>query len=78
MFVQIDAYEYLVLLHTADGELSFGTDPQHIRDAADRLRTVNPQHVLVRLLDAKAARASVIREIWSQASGRGAEQRRQR
>jgi hypothetical protein len=55
-----DAYEYLLLLHAADEELKSGTDPGRIRETADRLRAVSPEHVLVRLLDAKAARAKVV------------------
>ena len=59
----IDAYEYLLLLHAADDEVNFGTDPQRIRDVADRLRAANPSHVLVRLLDAKVARANVVQDL---------------
>ena len=59
----MDAYEYLLLLHAADDEVNFGTDPQRIRDAADRLRAVSPEHVLVRLLDVKAKRANVVKEL---------------
>jgi hypothetical protein len=55
-----NAYEYLLLLHAADEELKSGTDPRRIRDSADRLRAVSPEHVLVRLLDAKAERAKVV------------------
>ena len=61
--VAIDAYEYLLLLHAADDEVNFGTDPQRIRAVADRLRAVSPEHVLVRLLDAKASRAHVVRDL---------------
>jgi hypothetical protein len=61
--VAIDAYEYLLLLHAADDEVNFGTDPQRIRAVADRLRAVSPEHVLVRLLDAKASRANVVRDL---------------
>ena len=59
----VDAYEYLVLLHAADDEVNFGTDPQRIRDAADRLRAVSPEHVVVRLLDAKAKRANIVQDL---------------
>ena len=58
-----DAYEYLLLLHAADEELKFGTDPRRIRDTADRLRALSPEHVLVRLLEAKAARANVVQAL---------------
>ena len=61
--VKIDAYEYLLLLHAADNEVNFGTDPQRIRDAADRLRAVSPDHVLVQLLDRKATRANVVHDL---------------
>ena len=61
--VAIDAFEYLLLLHAADDEVNFGTDPQRIRAVADRLRAVSPEHVLVRLLDAKASRANVVRDL---------------
>ena len=61
--VAIDAYEYLLLLHAADDEVNFGTDPQRIRAVGDRLRAVSPEHVLVRLLDAKASRANVVRDL---------------
>ena len=61
--VAIDAYEYLILLHAADDEVNFGTDPQRIRAVADRLRAVSPEHVLVRLLDRKASRANVVRDL---------------
>ena len=61
--VDIDAYEYLVLLHAADDELNLGTDPQRMRDAADRLRAVSPDHVLVQLLDRKATRANVVHDL---------------
>ena len=61
--VNIEANEYLLLLHAADNEVNFGTDPQRIRDAADRLRAVSPEHVLVRLLDEKVKRANVVQEL---------------
>ena len=61
--VKIDAYEYLLLLHAADGEVNFGTDPQRIHAVADRLRAVSPEHVLVRLLDAKADRANIVQDL---------------
>ena len=41
--VAIDAYEYLLLLHAADDEVNFGTDPQRIRAVADRLWAVSPE-----------------------------------
>src|SRR5215210_5581971 len=66
--VAIDAYEYLLLLHAADDEVNFGTDPQRIRAVADRLRAVSPEHVLVRLLDAKASRANVVRDLLAKNS----------
>ena len=55
-----NAYEYLLLLHAADEELKFGTDPRRIRDTADQLRALSPEHVLVGLLDVKASRAKVV------------------
>ena len=61
--VAIDAFEYLLLLHAADDEVNFGTDPQRIRAVADRLRAVSPEHVLVRLLEAKASRAYLVRDL---------------
>ena len=70
--LDIDAYEYLVLLHAADEELNFGTDPQRIRDAADRLRAASPDHVLVQLLDRKATRANVVHDLLRESMRRRA------
>ena len=61
----VDAFEYLVLLHAADDEMNFGADADKIREAGDRLRAVSPEHVLVRLLDAKAQRVGVVQELLS-------------
>ena len=69
--MKIDAYEYLLLLHAADGEVNFGTDPQRIRAVADRLRAVSPEHVLVRLLEAKASRANVVRDLLARKRSMG-------
>jgi hypothetical protein len=59
----VDAYEYLLLLYAAHEEIHFGTDAHPIREAAEGLRAANPEHVLVRLLDAKARRIGAVREL---------------
>ena len=59
----VDPYEYLLLLYAAHEEMHFGSDARRIREAAEGLRAFNPEHLLVRLLEAKARRVGAVREL---------------
>ena len=61
--VRVDAAEYALLLYAANDELNWGADVRSVLDAADELAAACPDHVLVKLLRAKAQRMSGVERL---------------
>ena len=60
--MKLDAYEYLAVVHEAHQQLTFGTDVPRLTQAVEALRHGNPDHVMIRLLEAKLHRMATIRQ----------------
>ena len=58
--MKLDALEYLLVLHEAHDQLTFGTDRHKLTLAIETLRDAAPEHVIVRLLEAKMRRMAAI------------------
>jgi hypothetical protein len=48
-----DSFEYMLLVYEAHSQLHGECDGEAVRQAADRLRAVAPDHSLLSVLDAK-------------------------
>ena len=57
--MNINALEYLNAVREAYHQLDWGTDVREVETALDALRSANPDHALIRILEAHARRLLV-------------------